>query len=123
MRLKVLTLNPPFFPKYSRDSRSPSVTKGGTTYYPMWLAYATGVLVKEGFDTRMVDAAGACKTKEEVTKIVRQMKPDYVVTYTSTGSVMNDAAFIKQVKDEGHDFHSIFVGPHASATPLERSEE
>ena len=119
MRLKVLTLNPPFFPKYSRESRSPSVTKGGTTYYPMWLAYATGVLMKEGFDVRMVDAAGACKTKEEVTKIVRQMKPDYVVTYTSTGSVMNDAAFIKQVKDEGHDFHSIFVGPHASATPLE----
>jgi len=42
--MKILMLNPPFLPKFSRTSRSPAVAKGGTIYYPIWLAYATGVL-------------------------------------------------------------------------------
>src|SRR3989338_7629896 len=92
MRLKVLTLNPPFFPKYSRESRPPSVNTGGS---------------------------GCCKTKEEVTDIIRHMKADYIVTYSSTGSVVNDAEYIQSVKDEGLDFYSVFVGPHATATPVE----
>src|SRR3989304_2567951 len=46
--MKILMLNPPFLPKYSRFSRSPAVTKSGTIYYPIWHAYATGVLEKEG---------------------------------------------------------------------------
>jgi len=54
--MKILLLNPPFMPKYSRSSRSPCVTKGGTFYYPYYLAYATGLLVKKGFDTVLKDA-------------------------------------------------------------------
>jgi hypothetical protein len=54
--MKVLTLNPPFFLRFSREQRSPAVTKSGTLYYPMWLAYATGVLEQDGFDVKLVDA-------------------------------------------------------------------
>jgi len=51
-------LNPPFMKKFSRSSRSPCVTKGGTFYYPYYLAYATGALEKNGFkgDVKLVDA-------------------------------------------------------------------
>jgi len=54
--LKILLLNPPFLPKSFRFSRSPAVTKSGTIYYPMWHAYATGVLEKDGHEVRLVDA-------------------------------------------------------------------
>ena len=46
--MKVFMLNPPFLAKFSRFSRSPAVTKSGTIYYPIWHAYATGLLENEG---------------------------------------------------------------------------
>jgi len=33
--MKILTLNPPFKPKFSRSQRSPAVIKSGTMYYPL----------------------------------------------------------------------------------------
>jgi len=44
--MNVLLINPPYFPKFSRFSRSPAVTKSGAIYYPIWHAYAAGVLEK-----------------------------------------------------------------------------
>ncbi len=44
--MNIAFINPPFFPKYSRGSRSPAVTKSGTVYYPIWLALAAGVAEK-----------------------------------------------------------------------------
>ena len=57
--MRVLLLNPPFkteHGKYSRDQRSPAITKSGTLYYPVWLAYATGVLEQAGYAAKLVDA-------------------------------------------------------------------
>ena len=54
--MKVLALNPPFHPRYSRSQRSPAVIKSGVMYYPLWLAYATGVLERDGFEVKLVDA-------------------------------------------------------------------
>ena len=36
--MNVLFLNPPFLPRFSREQRSPAVTKSGTYYYPKWLS-------------------------------------------------------------------------------------
>jgi len=54
--LKILFLNPPFLPKFSRSQRSPAVIKSGTIYYPLWLAYAAGFLLKQGFGVNLIDA-------------------------------------------------------------------
>jgi len=40
--MKIWVLNPPFLAKFSRPQRSPAVTKSGTLYFPIWLAFATG---------------------------------------------------------------------------------
>ena len=45
--MRVLFLNPPFHPRFSREQRSPAVTKSGTLYYPKWLATAAGVAIQE----------------------------------------------------------------------------
>ena len=34
--MKILMLNPPFLPKYSRNSRSPAVTKAAETYQALF---------------------------------------------------------------------------------------
>ena len=54
--MKVLVLNPPFLPRFSREARSPAVAKSGTQYYPMWLAYAAGNLEKNGHEVLFLDA-------------------------------------------------------------------
>ena len=57
--MKVLLLNPPFlsrYGKFSRNQRSPAITKAGTFYFPIWLAYATGVLEKEKHRVKLLDS-------------------------------------------------------------------
>ena len=54
--MKILFLNPPYLENFSRTQRSPQVTKSGTFYYPIWLAYATATSTQAGHDTRLVDA-------------------------------------------------------------------
>ena len=46
--MKVLFLNPPYFAMFSRESRSPSVTKSSTLYWPMFMAYAAGCVEEDG---------------------------------------------------------------------------
>ena len=111
-------LNPPFFPKFSRSSRSPAVTKGGTIYFPLWLAYATGVLEKEGHDVKLVDAPAALLSEKDVLKIVKEFKPELVVLDTSTASIKNDVNVLEKIK-KAHKCFGVLVGTHVSALPKE----
>src|SRR3972149_2968823 len=54
--MNILFFNPPFIGRFSRSSRSPAVTKGGTLYYPIWLAYAVGVAEQAGHNVMLLDA-------------------------------------------------------------------
>ena len=115
--MRILLLNPPFFPKYSRSSRSPAVTKGGTIYYPLWLAYATGVLEQAGHECKLVDAPASGKCLEEVKEIAREFAPELVVCDTSTPSIYNDVKVVEELKKQ-QSFFSVLVGTHASALPV-----
>ena len=53
--MNILFLNPPFKGRFSRTSRSPAVAKGGTLYYPFWLAYAAGVVNADGFSVKLIE--------------------------------------------------------------------
>jgi hypothetical protein len=81
-------LNPPFIGKFPRSSRSPAVTKGGTIYYPFWLAYATGVLEEAGFNVKLIDAPADGLTIENVIDKVKDFSPRLVVLDTSTPSII-----------------------------------
>ena len=37
--MKLLALDPPYHPRYSRSQRSPAVIKSGVVYCPIWLAW------------------------------------------------------------------------------------
>lgn len=119
--MRIYSLNPPFTPKYSRESRSPASTKGGTVYYPMWLAYATGVLMKEGHHVFMQDAVSDGSTKEQVVQKAKQMKAEMVMVDTSTASIYNDVQVATAIK-EATGAKILMVGTFPSAMPNETLE-
>jgi radical SAM superfamily enzyme YgiQ (UPF0313 family) len=115
--MRILTLNPPFLPKFSREQRSPAVTKSGTLYYPMWLAYATGVLESDGFQVTLLDAPAQGSTVEQVMDFVREFNPAMVVVDTSTPSIYNDVQVASEIKKSLPECTIVLVGPHVSALP------
>jgi radical SAM superfamily enzyme YgiQ (UPF0313 family) len=120
--MKILMLNPPFLPKYSTFSRSPAVTKSGTIYYPIWHAYATGVLEEEGHDVKLIDAPADGLDRDACYRIAEEFDPKMVVLYTSTGSIYNDVEIGGHIKELLPDSLIVLTGPHVSALPRESLE-
>ncbi len=115
--MKILMLNPPFFPRYSRSQRSPAVTKSGTLYYPVWLAYATGVLEKKGFEVKLVDAPAQGLNTQDIISIARDYEPSLIVLGTSTPSIYNDVEIGVRLKEILPESFITLVGTHVSALP------
>src|SRR5215468_7532389 len=83
-KMRVLFLNPPFHPRFSREQRSPAVTKSGTLYYPKWLSTAAGVAIKNGHDVDLVDAPASGTPVQAVIDRINAKDIDAVVCDTST---------------------------------------
>lgn len=111
-------LNPPFLPRYSRFSRSPAVTKSGTLYYPIWHAYATGLLESHGHEVKLIDAPASGLQKEDCYRIAKEFSPNMVVVYTSTPSIYSDVAIASELK-RLLVASVVLTGPHVSALPEE----
>jgi len=118
-KLKIMTLNAPFHPKFSRSQRSPAVIKSGVLYYPIWLAYETGVLEQDGFEVRLIDAPADSLSLGDVLEIVRNYQPGMVVIDTSTPSIQNDLRVAEAIKQQEPDVVIMMVGPHVTAMPAE----
>ncbi|MBN1604507.1 MAG: cobalamin-dependent protein [Chitinispirillaceae bacterium] len=120
--MRIVALNPPFLPKFSRESRSPAVAKSGTLYYPMWLAYAAGYLEKCGHEVLLIDAPASGLSVEEVVGKVTAFKPEIAVLDTSTPSIYSDVEVGAQLKDALDNLYLVMVGVHVSALPEETLE-
>jgi len=119
--MKVLFLNPPFLPNFSREQRSPAVTKSGTFYYPMWLCYTAGLLEKSGFEIKIIDAPAGKLNHKTVFKMIEDFSPELTVVDTSTPSIFNDVDVAVKIKESTGSF-IILVGTHPSALPAETLE-
>ena len=114
--MKVLMLNPPFLPKYSRSSRSPAVTKSGTIYYSLWLSYATGVLEKAGHEVMFIDAPAEGVELSQIRKKIVDFEPVMAVFDTSTPSINSDIKVLEEFKSWfGGNLLTVLVGTHPSA--------
>jgi radical SAM superfamily enzyme YgiQ (UPF0313 family) len=113
--MRVATINPPFLRGFSRGQRSPAVTRSGTLYYPIWLAYATGSLEDAGHEVDLIDAPAGDLDQGEVLRRVAAFDPGLVVVESSTPSIESDAAFADSLADRP----CILVGTHPSALPAE----
>jgi radical SAM superfamily enzyme YgiQ (UPF0313 family) len=117
--MNVLVLNPPFHSRYSRSQRSPAVIKSGVMYYPIWLAYATGVLEQDGFDVKLVDAPAVGYNRSDVLGIVDAHHPRLVILETGTPSIHNDIEVAEVIKSRLSDAFVLLVGAHVTALPEE----
>ena len=73
--MKVYFINPPFkaeYGKFSRENRSPAITRSGALYYPLWLIYAAAVCDKDGFEVCFLDAPAKPFNGEESLDIIRR---------------------------------------------------
>jgi radical SAM superfamily enzyme YgiQ (UPF0313 family) len=110
-------VNPPFLKRFSREQRSPAVTKSGTLYYPMWLAYATGLLEHNGYDVKLIDCPANGYTWPMLRDVISSYKPNLLVLDTSTPSIWNDVEVGRKIKHLSPDTYLVLVGPHVSALP------
>ncbi len=120
--MRVLVLNPPYFPRFSRPQRSPAVTKSETLYYPVWLAYATGHLERQGHEVRLIDAPARSLAIEDVLQISRELRPELLVLDTTTPSIVNDLQTARKFREHFPSTRIVLVGTHASARPAESLE-
>lgn len=116
MSNKIFFLNPPFFKRFSRESRSPAVTKSDTLYYPKWLCHAAAYAEKCGYDIHVLDAPADEVSLDDTLKIINDHQPFMVVCDTSTPSCLNDYAVANRIMDE-FDIPVLLVGRHVSAMP------
>jgi len=119
--MKIVYLNGPYnrLP-YSRSSRSPAVTKSGTIYYPLWLAYAAGFAQQEtDFDIELIDAVALRWDYTELVDYLTQQPPDMVFCDTSTPSINEDLATATILKQVFAKCRIVLVGTHATARPEE----
>src|SRR3954469_8762542 len=117
--MRVLFLNPPFHPRFSREQRSPAVTKSGTLYYPKWLPTAAGVAIKNGHEVDLVDAPASGATVRSVIDRIQAKGIDAVVCDTSTPSILNDIKVVESLVAAKPSLHVLMVGRHVSALPRE----
>ena len=101
--MKVFFVNPPFkaeYGKFSRENRSPALTRSGTLYYPLWLIYAAAVCQKDGFDVEFLDAPATPLNERQSMDFIKKHGEEtkLFVFETSTPSLYSDVEFIEKIK-------------------------
>lgn len=122
--MKVFFINPPFkaeYGKFSRENRSPAITRSGALYYPLWLIYAAAVCEKDGFEVCFLDAPARPLNEEESLSVVRRdgQGTKLFVLDTSTPSIYSDIKFAERLKEMFPESKVVLVGTHPSALPEE----
>src|SRR5579864_5461993 len=113
MPLKTLFLNPPSFENFDggAGSRWPATREIESYWYPVWLAYPTGML--EG--ARLLDAPPHHISGEETIQIAKDY--EFLVLFTSTPGFPGDIRLARAIKDANPRIKIAFVGPHVSVLP------
>lgn len=113
--MRVYLLNPPFKPNFVRCGRwQGAVARGGTLYYPIWLAYATGILGQQYKDVRLIDAVARGWNREAVIKDVKTFNPDIIIIESNFASLENDIDVARMLKEQTKNAKMVLVGPPAS---------
>ena len=113
MPLKTLFLNPPSFENFDggAGSRWPATREIESYWYPVWLAYPTGML--EG--ARLLDAPPHYVSAQQTIEIAKQY--EFLVLFTSTPGFPGDIRLSEAIKEANPKIKIAFVGPHVSVLP------
>jgi len=109
----VLLLNPPG--DVIRTGRLVRQSKNHTQGWPpIFLAYATGVLEKKGYECKLYDASVLGTSYTDTTKLVKDNNPEVVAYYWAYDTWAEDLAYAEQL---AKDRRVILVGPWSAHYP------
>ena len=113
MPLKTLFLNPPSFENFDggAGSRWPATREIESYWYPVWLAYPTGMI--EG--AKLLDAPPHYVSADQTIETAKQY--EFLVLYTSTPGFPGDIRLAQRIKDVNPKIKIAFVGPHVTVLP------
>ena len=99
--MNIYFINPPFkaeFGKFSRESRSPAITKSGALYYPLWLIYAALYSQKHRHKIHFLDAPAKQLNEKQSLEIIQKENNERTlfVLDTSTPSIKSDVYVLKK---------------------------
>ncbi len=122
--MRAIYLNAPYKKQdYSRCSRSPAVTRSGTIYYPIWLAYAAGYArdcLADSVDIELVDAVAHKWDQDDLIRyLTNGSSPNLIVCETTTPSIYEDIKTAGAIKEAWPDCVVVMTGTHATALPGE----
>lgn len=122
--MKIVFVNPPFkeeYGKFSREQRSPAITKSGCFYYPLWLIYVAARVERDGFDVEFIDAPAKLMGRTACMDRIKKTAQDVrmFVVDTTTPSIYSDVEFAAELKKQYRNAIVILVGTHVSTRPEE----
>jgi len=117
----LLVINEPFIRDFCRTQRWAARTRGRVLRAPDWLAYASAVLEKTGFNVKLYDFPALAWDKNRLGNLIRKEAPDFVVLDSTTPSIYSDIECAKIAKDNS-PAKVLMVGPHISALPEQTLE-
>ena len=111
--MKVLLLTPPFVRGFMRNARWDVITISGAQWYPIYLAYSTGLLEREGHEAKLLDAQVDNLSHEQTYQIARDFSPELIVLYYSSKARKNDLEVAEKLQ-EITGVAVVLVGPSTS---------
>jgi len=111
--VRTYLLNPPFIPHFARDMRWQDTGRGGTLYYPIWLAYATGVMEEQN-EVRLVDAPVRGWDTQRTINDIKKFNPGLIIVDTSFPTLTHDISQTEAIKEAHPNASIVIVGPPAS---------
>lgn len=111
---KVFLLSPPAVSNFfTRNARWDGLNVTGTQWYPIYLAYATGLLEKNGHECKLIDAVASQMSLAEVLRKAKNFSPDISVFYVTSKDI-DDIIKIAEMFKERIGCYNVFVGPWIS---------
>jgi len=111
---KVLMLNPPWVPGFTRSARWACRSRGRVQRHPDWMLVATAVLTEAGHEVKFVDGAAQNLSRLETERVILDFSPGLCVCHTTTPSIVNDIEYARFAK-KSVGSTAVLVGPHVSA--------
>lgn len=117
--MKIFLGNSPWYKNGSygvrAGSRWPHFESNDSEYipFPFYLAYATALLEKEGFDVLLVDGIAERMSREQFLSKLDGFQPDLVLLEVSTASIDTDIEYATSIRESLPETKIVFCGIHS----------
>lgn len=103
-KTKILIINPPWETNGAgygcrSNTRWPHTRKDKYLLFPIYLAYTSAIVEKEGIDTKIIDAVADDMDSRKFIESVKAEQPDYCFIESSTPTIGQDILNAKAIKD------------------------